>query len=58
MKMVVPICIALKDFSYDGVRFKREHLSEAASHLTLKPMPEAHKKVKQQIHLLKQMTNV
>ncbi|MGT2378119.1 hypothetical protein ACVPOW_12620 [Staphylococcus aureus] len=56
--MVVPICIALKDFSYDGVRFKREHLSEAASHLTLKPMPEAHKKVKQQIHLLKQMTNV
>jgi hypothetical protein len=26
-------------------RFKREHLSEAASHLTLKPMPEAHKKV-------------
>ncbi len=39
-----PTRIALKDF-HDGVRFKREHLSEAASHLTLKPMPEAHKKV-------------
>ena len=39
-----PTRIALKDF-HDGVRFKREHLGEAASHLTLKPMPEAHKKV-------------
>nr|WFN99256.1 IucA/IucC family protein [Staphylococcus aureus] len=39
-----PTRIALKDF-HDGVLFKREHLSEAASHLTLKPMPEAHKKV-------------
>lgn len=39
-----PTRIALKDF-HDGVRFKREHLSETASHLKLKPMPEAHKKV-------------
>nr|WP_228086083.1 staphyloferrin B biosynthesis protein SbnF [Mammaliicoccus lentus] len=39
-----PTRIALKDF-HDGVRFKREHLSKTASQLTLKPMPEAHKKV-------------
>ena len=43
MKMVGLHVLPLKDF-HDGVRFKREHLSEAASHLTLKPMPEAHKK--------------
>ncbi|WP_460905756.1 IucA/IucC family C-terminal-domain containing protein, partial [Staphylococcus aureus] len=39
-----PTRIALKEFQ-DGDRFKCEHVSEAASHLTAKPMPEAHTKV-------------